>query len=255
MGFVFGVFLAFVAKKFHVDRNPKIDEVLAALPGANCGACGYAGCQGYAEAVVANKDVPVDMCIPGQKDVAEKVAKILGREVSAKKTKMVAQLKCAGGKSETSEKFKYEGVKTCRAASLLSCGPKSCSYVCIGFGDCVKACKFNSLKMGNNGLPVVDKEECVACAACVKTCPKKLFKLVPHDKKVHVLCSSKDAGAIVTKVCKVGCIACKLCEKACKFDAIHVVDNFAEINYSKCTQCGACVKACPRKIIVDEKNK
>lgn len=255
MGLAFGVFLAFAAKKFHVEHNPKIDEVLNALAGSNCGACGYAGCQGYAEAVVNNKDVPVDLCVAGQKAVAEKVAQILGRELTDKKVKMVAQLKCAGDKEKTSEKFRYEGVMTCKAANLTAGGPKSCSYGCIGFGDCVKACKFNALKMGENGLPIVDKEKCVACAACVKACPKNLFKLVPKDKKVHVLCSSKDLGKDVVKACKVGCIACKACEKACNFDAIHVKDNLAEIEYSKCTQCAACVKACPRKIILDERKK
>ena len=255
LGLLFGIFLAFVSKKFHVKNDPKIEEVLAALPGINCGACGYAGCAAYAEAVATNKDVPVDLCIPGQKDAAEKVAKILGREASGKKTKLVAQLKCNGGKKEAGEKYEYSGVKTCKAASIVVGGPKSCSYGCIGYGDCARVCNFNALSMGENGLPVVDKDECVACGACVKECPKGLFKLVPHEKKVHVLCSSKDPGKIVTKVCKVGCIACMLCVKACKFDAIHVVDNLAELDYSKCTMCGDCVIACPRKIIVDEGKK
>ena len=107
--------------------------------------------------------------------------------------------------------------------------------------------------MGNNRLPIVDKDKCTACGACVKECPKGLFKLVPKDKHIHVLCSSKDPAKIVIKVCKVGCTACKLCEKACKFDAIHVTDNLAEIDYTKCTECGMCVKACPRKIIFDER--
>ncbi|MBU0627604.1 MAG: Fe-S cluster domain-containing protein [Nanoarchaeota archaeon] len=255
LGFGFGIFLAFASKKFHVKHDPKIDEVISVLPGANCGACGYAGCAAYAEAVVLNKEVPVDLCIPGQKAVADKVAQLLGREAGGKKTKLVAQLKCNGGKNEAGEKYKYNGVETCRSAAILSGGPKSCSYGCIGFGDCVNVCKFNALKMGANGLPVVDKAECVACGACVKACPKGLFKLVPHENKVHVLCSSKDLGKVVIKVCKVGCIACMLCVKACKFDAIHVVDNIAEIDYSKCTECGACVTACPRKIIVDERKR
>jgi len=252
MGLAFGVFLAFAAKKFHVEHDTKIDEVLTVLPGTNCGACGYAGCQGYAEAVVANKDIPVDLCIPGQKAVADKVAQILGREAKEKKIQLVAQLKCNGGKAETTDKYKYTGVKTCKAASLLAQGPKSCSYGCIGFGDCVLVCDFNALKMGENGLPIVDKEGCVACGACIKECPKDLFKFVPKAKHIHVLCSSKDPAKIVVKVCKVGCTACKLCEKACKFDAIHVKDNLAEIDYFKCTECGDCVIACPRKIIFHE---
>jgi len=253
LGLGFGIFLAFFSKKFEVKKDPRVDEILKLLPNANCGACGYAGCKAYAEAVVANKDVPVDLCVPGQREVAEKVAKIVGREVEEKKVQLVAQLKCAGDKEKTSEKFEYDGVKTCKAANLVLGGPKSCSYGCIGFGDCVKACKFGALKMGDNGLPVVDKEKCVACGACVKACPKNLFKLVPKDKKIHVLCSSKDSTKDVIKACKVGCIACKACEKACPVDAIHVKDNLAEIDYSKCIMCGKCVEVCPRKIIVDER--
>jgi len=254
LGLVFGIFLAIVSKKFEVKRNQKVEEVLSALPGINCGACGYAGCAAYAEAVVANKGVPANLCVPGQKSVADKVASILGRESKEMGAQKVALLHCAGGKKETSDKFEYNGIETCKAASLIANGPKSCSYGCIGFGDCVKACTFGALSMGSNGLPVVGDEKCVACGVCVKTCPKHLFELVPKEKKIHVLCSSNNPGKTVIKVCKVGCIACSLCVKSCKFDAIHVADNLAKIDYSKCTQCGECVKACPRKIIVDERN-
>ena len=255
LGLGFGIFLAFFSKKFTVKKDPKIDEVLNVLPGANCGACGYVSCKAYAEAVVMNKDVAVDLCVLGQDEVDEEVAKIVGREAGEKKIQLVAQLKCAGGKEEAKTKYTYKGVETCKAASLLAKGPKACSYGCIGFGDCVKVCEFGALSMGENGLRVVDKEKCTACGACVKECPKKLFRLVPKAKKVHVLCNSKDPGKIVTKVCKVGCIACKLCEKECPADAIHIEDNLAEIDYPKCTMCGKCVTVCPRKIIVDERKK
>jgi len=253
LGLGFGIFLAYFSKRFEVKRDPKIDEVLDVLPGVNCGACGYAGCAAYAEAVVTNKEIPVTLCVPGQKAVADKIAKMLGKEVSEKKMQMVAQLKCNGGKEETSDKFEYEGVKNCKGANLISGGPKSCSYGCIGYGDCVNVCKFDALSMGSNGLPVVDKEKCTACGMCVKECPKRLFRLVPKEKKIHVLCSSKDMAKDVTKACKVGCIGCKACERACPSDAIHVKDNLAEIDYSKCTMSGKCVSACPRKIIVDER--
>jgi len=255
LGLGFGIFLAFFSKKFEVKKDPKVDEVLKILPHTNCGACGYAGCKAYAEAVVMNKDVPVELCVPGQKEVAEKVGKIVGREVEEEKVELVAQLKCNGGKEESSSKFEYDGVKTCKAASLVLGGPKSCSYGCIGFGDCVNVCKFDALKMGSNGLPVVDKEKCVGCAACVKECPKKLFRLVPKDKKVHVLCNSKDMAKDVVKVCKVGCIACRACERICPVPdkAITLKDNLAEIDYSKCIMCGKCVGVCPKKVIVDER--
>jgi len=253
LGLGFGIFLAYASKKFHVLHDPKIDEVLNVLPGVNCGACGYAGCSAYAEAVVSNKDVLCSLCVPGQKNVADKVASIVGKDVSLKKVQLVAELKCNGGKSEASSKFEYRGIENCKAASLLGGGPKACSYGCIGYGDCVKVCKFDALKMNVNGLPVVDKEKCVACGACVKECPKRLFKFVPKDKKVHVLCSSKDVAKKVVKACKVGCISCGACERSCPVDAIHVKDNLAEIAYSKCIMCGKCVGVCPRHIIIDER--
>lgn len=252
LALVFAIGLAIASKKFAVNKkDPRVEEVRKVLPGTNCGACGLAGCDAFAEAVVAGK-VPIDGCIAGQKEVADKIAKILGKEVGEEKAQLVAQLKCNGGKEETSEKFEYNGVKTCKAANLVLGGFKSCSYGCIGFGDCVKVCKFDALKMGENRLPIVNKEKCTACALCVKECPKNLFRLVPKDKKIHVLCSSKDSGKNTSKVCKVGCIACKACEKVCPSDAIHVITNLADIDYSKCIQCGKCVKVCPIKIIIDE---
>jgi len=252
LAFIFAVGLAIASRKFAVKKDPKIDEVRKVLPSVNCGACGLAGCDAFAEAVVAGK-VSIDGCIPGQKEVADKICKILGKEIKGKKIQFVAKLKCNGGKGETSEKFNYNSIESCKAASLLSQGPKSCSYGCIGFGDCVKVCKFDALKMSHNRLPIVNKEKCTACAACIKECPKHMFKLVPKDKNIHVLCSSLDPAKKVMKACKVGCIACKACERICPADAIHVKDNLAEINYSKCTMCGKCVSACPRKLIVDER--
>ncbi len=251
LALIFAIGLALASKKFAVKSDPKVKEVRKVLPGINCGACGLAGCDAFAEAVVAGK-VPIDGCIPGQKAVADKIAKILGEENKERKAQLVAQLKCDGGKRETGDRFEYNGVKTCSAANLTAGGPKSCSYGCIGFGDCVKACKFDALKMGDNGLPIVDKEKCVGCAACVVVCPKSLFILVPKDKKIHVLCASKDTGKDTAKACKVGCIACRACEKVCSVDAIHVIDNLAVIDYFKCNMCGKCVQVCPRKIIFDE---
>jgi len=256
LALVFAIGLAFASKKFSVNKDPRVEEVIKVLPGVNCGACGLAGCEAFAAAVVLGK-VPVDGCIPGQKDVADKIAKILGKEAPYKKEHLVAQLRCNGGKKETSEKFEYRGIKGCKAANLMAGGSKSCSYGCLGFGDCVKVCRFDALHMGSNRLPVVDKEKCTACAACVKECPKKLYRLVPKDRKIHVLCSSKDNNKEVIKACKVGCIACRACEKVCPVQdkAIKVNDNLAEIDYSKCIMCGKCIDACPRKIIVSDNRK
>ncbi|MBW2980354.1 Fe-S cluster domain-containing protein [Candidatus Woesearchaeota archaeon] len=243
----FGYGLAYASKKFTVELHPKVDEVLKVLPHANCGACGLAGCKAFAEAVVAGK-VPVDGCVPGQKKVANKIGEILGKKVEAKEAKK-AQLYCNGNKQNCPDKFDYEGIESCKAAVLIGCGQKGCDYGCLGFGDCVKVCPFDAIAMGKDGLPKIDKEKCTGCAKCVKNCPKGILHLAPEKSKVHVRCSSKDPAIIVTKACKVGCIACKQCEKACPVDAIHVIDNLAVIDYSKCVSCGKCVTVCPRKII------
>ncbi len=248
LGLGFGLFLAYASKKFHVKTDPRVNDVLGVLPGANCGACGYAGCAAYAEAVVLNEDVPVSLCIPGQKAVADKVGAILGRTSEVKEGKK-AQLHCDGGKDECPSKYNYKGVETCKAASIVAGGPKSCSFGCIGFGDCMRACPFDAIRMGNNSLPIINKEKCTGCGKCVETCPKMIISLAPIKSKVHVRCSSKDNAKDVMKVCKVGCIGCKMCEKACPADAIHVIDNIAKIDYSKCISCGKCVTVCPRKII------
>ncbi|MFH2028892.1 MAG: RnfABCDGE type electron transport complex subunit B [Nanoarchaeota archaeon] len=251
LSLAFGLSLAYFAKRFAVRTDPRVAEIRKVLPGANCGACGAAGCDAFAETVVKG-DLPLDACIPGQQEVAKKIADILGQKVTAVKGKNVAQLHCKGTKENCKAKFNYQGIKTCESASLIQDGYKECSYGCLGFGDCVIVCPFNAIEMQDNGLPSVNKDKCTGCGNCIKKCPKGLFKLVPADKKVHVLCSSKDIAKNTIKVCKVGCIACKQCEKACPADAIHVIDNIAKIDYSKCIICGKCVRVCPRKIILDE---
>ncbi|MBU0614564.1 MAG: Fe-S cluster domain-containing protein, partial [Nanoarchaeota archaeon] len=247
-GLAFGLFLGFASKKFKVKEDPNVRKIQDVLPGINCGACGYAGCSAYAEAVVNNKEVPINLCVPGKEAVAKKIGEILCRECASVREARVARLHCAGGKQEVKNKYKYDGIKTCKSASALQGGPKDCSFGCIGFGDCVAACPFDAIHMGDNGLPVVDEKKCVACGKCVAACPKRLFELVPKKSKVHVLCSSKDKAPQVIKSCKVGCIACKRCETVCPVEgkAIHVIDNLAVMDYSKCISCGKCAEVCPR---------
>lgn len=249
LAIIFALLIAYVSKKFHVEVDPKIDEVTKALPNFNCGACGFANCEAFAEAVVNGK-APVDGCIVGAQETADKVAEIMGKEAS-KVEKKVAKVLCEGNSNNCGLKFDYKGIKTCKASSLVSQGPKNCSYGCIGYGDCFNACNYDAIRI-KDGIAVIDKNKCIGDGACVPACPKSIIEMIPKKNRIHVFCSSKDNAKDSAKRCKVSCIACRLCEKACNFDAIHVNDNLAKIDYSKCTECGACVKACPRKIIITE---
>jgi Na+-translocating ferredoxin:NAD+ oxidoreductase RNF subunit RnfB len=246
LGVVFGVGLAIASRKFAVDVDPRLDRIHGLLPGSNCGSCGGAGCFGFAESVLSGK-LKIDACRVASDQAKEKIAEVLGRQL-IKGVKAVAVLHCNGG-SKVKDRFFYEGIKECVAANLVLGGQKDCTWGCLGFGTCVKVCPFGALAMSKEGLPIVDSRKCKACNKCVQICPKKLFSLVPLAGKVYVACSSHDLGKDTRTACSVGCIACKLCEKACKFDAIHVIDNLAVIDYNKCTSCGACVEVCPMKAI------
>ena len=249
LGAALGLLLFVASRKFAVQTDPRVDAVLAALPGANCGGCSFPGCAGYAEAVVL-AGAPVDRCAPGGAAAARQVAAVMGVSFEASDRK-VSVLACRGARGFAPDKYAYSGVEDCRAAALLHDGPKGCRFGCLGFGTCAQACPFDALVMGPDGLPHVVEELCTGCGKCVTVCPRNLFALRGEKQTVAVACASHDPGKIVNRVCKVGCIACRRCEKACKFDAIHVTDNLATIDYDKCRLCGACVKACPRGIIVN----
>lgn len=246
IGGVLGLALAFAAKVFEVKVDERQTAILEILPGANCGGCGFAGCANFAEAVVAG-NAKAGGCVVGGSEVAEKVAAIMGTEAGPE-TRRVAFVHCAGG-DRAVNKYDYGGVESCVAALKLQNGPKQCAYACLGFGDCVRACKFNAIHI-ENGAARVDREKCTGCFACKAACPRSIIADVPYENHYFVPCSSKSKGAETRKECQVGCIACRLCEKACEFDAIHVIDNLAVIDYSKCTACGKCFEACPRKLIV-----
>jgi electron transport complex protein RnfB len=250
VGAVFGLGLAYAAKKFAVKTDPKVEAVREVLPGANCGACGFAGCQGYAEAVVKDPDLSPALCAPGKADVAALVAKITGK-VAPEVVPTVATVFCRGGECKASRRFKYDGVKDCRAAILVSGGDKTCQYGCLGYGTCAKACPFEAIKMGPENLPVIDREKCTACGVCVAACPKSIIHLAPAHKKVHILCSSHDKGPVVKKACEIGCIGCGLCAKGCPEGAITMDNNLAIMDYAKCTHCETCVLLCPQRTIKD----
>lgn len=245
-GLAFGIILAIAAKIFAVEQDERIDQVIEALPGANCGGCGYSGCAALAEAIVKG-EASVNSCPVGGVEVANKIAQIMGVK-SEDVIRKRSICRCAGVKDAAFDKYEYTGLQDCVAASRLSGGQKVCQWGCLGLGTCVRACMFGAIQIVD-GVAVVDKDKCTACGLCVKACPKSLFALIPYDAEECVLCKNQNKGVEMRNICTAGCIACKICEKACDYDAIHVVDNIAKIDYSKCVKCGECVKKCPKKII------
>jgi Na+-translocating ferredoxin:NAD+ oxidoreductase RNF subunit RnfB len=250
LGFILGLALALAYIRLAVRTDPRKEKILEILPGSNCGACGYAGCEGYATRLL-DEDAPSNLCTPGGEEVARGLAEVLGVEVEEVE-KRVAVLRCKGGREEVKSDFTYLGLENCRAAYLVHGGSKTCKYGCIGLGTCAAVCPFNAITMGQDGLPAIAEERCTGCGLCVEACPVGVIHFAPLVQKVYVGCSSHDKGKVTRKVCTVGCIACKVCEKNCPYDAIHVTDDLAEIDYSKCTSCGICVHKCPTKSIVDK---
>ena len=247
MGALWGAILAFASKVFAVEVDPREEAVLECLAGANCGGCGFPGCSGYAAAIVAG-EAPVDKCGPGGPEAAAKIGEIMGVGGGSGE-KMIAFVPCSGSLDVAGLKFNYTGEKTCQAAmGYGGKGTKICSYSCIGYGDCVKACKFGAMKI-ENGVAKVDREKCVGCMACAEACPKDVIVKVPYSQNELVSCRSNDKGPAVIKACKVGCIGCMKCVKECPADAIKVTNFLAEIDPNKCVKCGHCETVCPRKII------
>lgn len=250
LGTVFGLGLAFAAKRFSVKIDPRVEQVKDVLAHAHCGACGYAGCEQYAEAVVNNPDVPPNLCTPAGARGAESVALITGKKAEIREP-IYARIMCQGGCSESLKKFKYEGVRDCRAAVLAGGGDKACAYGCLGYGTCSRVCPFGAITMNENDLPVVDITKCTGCRKCEQACPKKVIEVLPASRQVLVSCHSKDKGVDTKKNCRVGCIACGKCVKVCPFDAPSISNNLSRIDLDKCRVCSLCVAPCPTKAIVD----
>ncbi|MEG2020733.1 MAG: RnfABCDGE type electron transport complex subunit B [Oscillospiraceae bacterium] len=240
-GLLGAIILVLAAQFMHVEEDARIGEVQAVLPAANCGACGYAGCADYAKAIVDG--APVNKCVPGGAAVAEAAAQIMG--VSAGDVvKRKAIVICQGHLDNTTDKYRYEGVDTCAACSALYAGSSTCSFGCLGYGDCAAACKFDAINV-QNGLARVNPELCTGCGACEQACPKKIIIVRTESEKPVVLCANHERGALTRKACTAGCIGCKKCEKVCPSSAITVKDNVAYIDHEKCTGCRACMNECP----------
>lgn len=247
LGLVFGILLGFASKKFEVKVDPKIPKLRECLPSANCGGCGYAGCDAYAEAV-ASGDAKPNLCSVGGAPVAEALGEVLGVSVETG-AKMTAFVKCAGNCEKAKQNYEYEGVTNCLEASLLvGGGAKKCSYGCLGLASCVNVCEFDALHIVD-GIAKVDKEKCTMCGACIDICPMGLIEAVPYDKKVRVACNSQDAGKDVRNACSAGCIGCKICEKNCPKGAVKVDGFLAKVDYENCVNCKICTTKCPTKAI------
>lgn len=247
VGLFIGLFLGFAAKAFEVKTDEREIQVRELLPGANCGGCGYPGCDGLAAAIVRG-DAPANGCPVANKEAHQKIAEVMGTVVEETE-RMVAFVKCSGTCDKTEVKYEYYGVQDCNKAALVpGKGNKKCSHGCMGFGSCVKACAFDAIHI-INGIAVVDKEKCTGCSSCTAQCPNKLIDMVPAAARHLVVCNSPEKGKDVKAACSAGCIGCKLCVKSCEYGAITVENNLAFIDYSKCTNCGKCAAACPVKVI------
>ena len=246
LGLFFGAGLAYAAKKFAVEIDPKVEQIIEALPGANCGACGQPGCNAYAEAVASGK-VAANKCTPGGSDVAGQIATIMGITAAAVEAPQVAVVQCQGGNKEAENKFIYQGLQDCNAAILIGGGHKACGYGCLGLGSCVKACPFDAMRMNDNGLPEVDEDKCTACGICVSTCPRGIMTIIPKSQNVFLGCVSQDKAKAVKSVCKVGCFACKICTtpKVTPSGAIEMEGNLPQIKDTGSDEIYNAVKKCP----------
>ena len=260
LSLVFGLILAAASKVFYVKTDPRLEQLNDCLPCANCGGCGYAGCSSYAEAVL-NGEASIDKCASGGNESAQAMAAIMGVE-AVEVTRKVALVRCSGEKIYNKDgnliygaktKGTYEGIHDCLAASKVGGrGPLACKFGCLGYGSCVKACKYGAISI-QNGVAVVDEDLCVGCMACAAACPRDLIIPVEPGRNVVIACNSMAKGAVTTRGCTVGCVGCGLCSKICPNGAITVTKNLATIDYSKCDNCGLCATVCPKKLIKDSK--
>lgn len=245
LGLVFGLALSYASKKFAVEVDDRVERVREVLPGANCGACGYTGCDQYAEAIVGGAEI--NLCTPGGAGVISQISDIMGIEADSCE-RVVARVMCNGTWDNVLIKFDYDGIIDCRSAATMAGGPSACVYGCVGMGSCMKVCPFNAIVV-ENGLARINEDKCNACGKCVAECPKEIIKLVPAKSQYFVTCRNHEKGGVARKNCKVACIACQRCVKACPEKAISMDNLCAVIDQSKCVNCGKCFEVCPTNAI------
>ena len=261
LGLIFGLVLAAASKIFYVETDPRLDQLQECLPGANCGGCGYAGCNAYAEAVLKG-EAPIGKCVAGGNEVARRMGAIMG--VKAENVvRKVALVRCSGHRTFDEQgnqigdgaklKARYEGIHDCLAASKVGGrGPLACKYGCLGYGTCMEACKYDAMHIVD-GVARVDEDKCVGCMACAAVCPRHLIVPVEPDRNVVIACASLAKGGVTTRSCTYGCIGCGLCKKICPKGAITIENHLAVIDYTKCDNCGLCATVCPKHLIKDSK--
>ncbi|ACB84670.1 RnfABCDGE type electron transport complex subunit B [Natranaerobius thermophilus] len=274
IAFIFGSVLAYAAEKFKVEKDPRIEAIAEVVPGANCGACGYPGCEAFAEAV-ARGEAPPEGCTPGGKKAAEQISEILSngagesnefstlgyvketnKVIQEPSQKYIAEVACLGSREYCKEKFEYDGVRDCRAAMMYRNGPKACEFGCIGLATCVETCPFEAIEMRDDGLPRINHDICRGCATCVNTCPKSVIRLIPGDRYKHfIYCNSQETGEIVKENCQYGCLGCGICREQCPVGAINLDNDLAVIDQNKCVNCGLCKDKCPTACIVSESER
>ena len=247
IGIAVGFGLVYTGNKFRVEVDERETAIRECLPGNNCGACGYAGCDAMAAAIVAG-DAPITGCPVGGQPVADKIGEVMGVFALAEERK-VAFVRCKGNCNVTRNQANYVGVNDCRSAVLAGINISECDFGCIGLGSCAAVCPQNAITI-KDGVAEVNAAKCIGCGLCAKACPKGLIELVPESRHVRVQCSSKDRGLDVKKVCTAGCIGCMICVKQCESNAVEFENNLAHINYAKCVQCGKCSDKCPVKVII-----
>ena len=246
IGLLIGIILSVASIVFAVPKDEKAEAIEAILPGANCGACGFSGCSGYAKAL-ADGDAKPGLCSPGGEETVKAIAEVLGVKADSVEKKS-ALVHCMGSEDNTESKMEYQGLSSCAAAALMHGGTGKCSYGCIGLGDCASVCAYDAIKLCS-GVAQVDFAKCRGCSMCVSACPKNLISLAPVKQMAVVRCSNCDKGAQTRKDCKAGCIGCMKCVKACEFGAVKVENFHAKVDPELCTACGKCVSACPQGCI------
>lgn len=246
LAMLFAIALAYLGKKLAVSRDERIDRVRDCLSGANCGACGYAGCDGFATALVEGK-AELSSCNATSKEKKEEIAEILGLTDTGEATKVVV---CCHGGQDAKDKYDYVGYGDCRSMELLAGGRKQCAWGCLGTGSCVDACQHHAVTVKQKGYSEVSLSKCISCGKCISVCPKKIIKRIPASATYYVACSNHQKGKEVRELCTKGCIACGICVKQCEVGAITIVDNLATIDYTKCINCGKCAAKCPQRCIV-----